>query len=101
MKKFGFIAALAIVMNGCAYSVHQYGATDFTGMRPGKKVVAEGSRHYFFAKTDNGFVESAYASLVSQCKNGIITGITSQYRTELSFLSFTEKLIIEGTCVTQ
>ncbi|NBW80788.1 hypothetical protein EBR21_03450 [bacterium] len=101
MKKFGVVVALSILTNACAYSVHQYGATDFTGIRPGKRIVAEGSRHYIFAKTDNEFVDKAYASLVSQCKNGMITGITNQYRTELSFLSFTEKLIIEGICVTQ
>lgn len=98
MRKFA-VFALAMLTNACAYSVHQYGATDFTGMKPGKRVVAEGSKNYFYAKTDNDFVDKAYKSLVSQCQNGLITGITSQYRTELSFLSFTEKMIIEGTCV--
>lgn len=91
----------AFTLTGCAYSVHQYGATDFTGMKPGKKIVAEGSQQYFFAKTDNNFVEKAYKKLINQCQNGTITGITTQYRTDLSFLSFTERLIIEGTCISQ
>jgi hypothetical protein len=85
---------------GCAYSIHQYGATDFTGMRQGKRVTAEGSESYILFKTDNNFVEQAYAKLIGQCADGYITGITTQYRTDLSFLSFTERLIIEGTCVT-
>lgn len=88
-------------MTGCAYSVHQYGSVDFTGMKPGKKVVVEGSHHYIFAKMDNRFVDKAYSALISECKEGMINGVTSQYRTELNFFSFTEKLIIEGTCVPQ
>lgn len=95
-----FLVLIALMSTGCAYSIHQYGATDFTGLRQGKRVTAEGTENYILFKTNNSFVEKAYANLIGQCADGYITGITTQYRTDLSFLSFTERLIIEGTCVT-
>lgn len=99
--KFYISLAAAFLSTGCAYSIHQYAATDFTGMKQGNRVVGEGSKHYILVKTDNEFVEKAYASLLSKCPTGRIAGITSHYRTDLSFLSFTERLILEGTCITE
>ncbi|MEY3903668.1 MAG: hypothetical protein RL189_2974 [Pseudomonadota bacterium] len=95
-----FLVLVALASTGCAYSIHQYGATDFTGLKQGKRVTAEGSESYILFKTNNSFVEQAYSKLIGQCADGYITGITTQYRTDLSFLSFTERLVIEGTCVT-
>lgn len=99
--KFYFALAAAFLSTGCAYSIHQYAATDFTGMKQGTRVVGEGSKQYILIKTDNQFVEKAYASLLSKCPSGRISGITSHYRTDLSFLSFTERLILEGTCINE
>lgn len=88
-------------LGGCAYSVHQYSAIDFSGMNDKKatKISATGEKKYVLIKTDNDFVDMAYSNLMEKCKNGAITGITTKYYTALSFLSFNEKLELEGYCI--
>ena len=95
---------LLLSLGGCAYSVHQYSALDFTGMtgmnlKNATKVSATGEKKYILIKTDNDFVDIAYANLMDKCKDGAITGITTKYLTALSFFSFDEKLELEGYCI--
>jgi hypothetical protein len=89
--------------SGCAYSIHQYNAGDFSvnvaALKNAKIVEAQGKKNYILAKFDTDFVDNAYQDLASKCPKGRITGVTSRYVTDLSFLSFTEKVELEGFCI--
>ena len=51
----------------------------------------------FAAQTD--YVDAAYRDLQSKCPKGRIQGITTQYSTSLSFFSWTNKILMQGLCV--
>ena len=86
----------------CAYSIHMVQATAFdsssTADQP-KEIEARASQFVvlsFVGQTD--YVDEAYAVLQSKCINGRIEGITSQFSTSLSFLSWTNKIVLKALC---
>ena len=93
-----------VMMNACAYSVHQIHTSDFEGAmseKAAKRVVAEAEQFVvlgFVAQTD--YVDEAYQQLLDSCV-GRITGIATKYSTDLGFLSWTNKVRMEGLCVSQ
>ena len=101
--KILLLLAVLLSATGCAYSIHQYNAGDFSEsvetLKKAKVVQAEGKKHYIFAKFDNDFVDQAYRDLAEQCPKGRITGVTSRYVSDLSFFSFTERVELEGFCI--
>ncbi|MEI6834549.1 MAG: hypothetical protein WCL28_11220, partial [bacterium] len=50
---------------------------------------------------DSSYVDKAYRELQEKCKNGRIQGITTQYSTSLGFFSWTNKILMQGTCVSR
>lgn len=100
MKSVLFLVFL-LNLTGCAYSIHQYAALDFSGLtgKNGTKISATGEKKYIIMKTDNDFVDLAYNNLMDKCKGGSISGITTKYYTALGFFSFDEKLELEGYCI--
>lgn len=99
--KMLLISILFLNLTGCAYSIHQYSALDFSGLKGKKatKISATGEKKYILVKTDNDFVNLAYNDLIEKCKKGSISGITTKYYTALGFFSFDEKLELEGYCI--
>ena len=87
---------------GCAYSVHQVHTSDFTpyrSIKSGKMVKSYAEQFVILGITDNtDYVDQAYASLKRRCKGGIVSGITTEYSTDLGFFSWTNKIHMQGLC---
>lgn len=97
-----FFLITVLILSGCAYSVHQVNAGDFSAVKSlkgAKKITAEGKRKYIIAKFDNDYVEDAYRRLTSQCKGGKITGVSAVHMTNLGFFSWDDAVIFEGYCI--
>jgi hypothetical protein len=61
------------------------------------KVVGEQFVVLWFA-FDTNYVNEAYTKLQAKCPDGRITSISSQLYTELGFMSWTNKLLLQGVC---
>lgn len=97
MKKFAFIAMCGII-SSCAHSIHQVHTSDFVKSSNGKVIQAKAEQFVILGFTkQTDYVDQAYASLLKQCP-GSISGITTQISTSLSFLSWTNKALIQGIC---
>lgn len=96
------LAAIFLLLQSCASSMHQVNAGEFKGygkLKRAKKVEVKHSQKYIIAKFDNKFVDDGYAKLSRACKGGKISGLTTTYYTDLSFFSFTENLVFKGYCL--
>jgi hypothetical protein len=51
----------------------------------------------FVGQTD--YVDQAKAQLMANCPGGAVTGITTQFSTSMGFLSWTNKILMQGLCV--
>ena len=91
-----------LTVGGCAHSVHLIHASDFEGVVPYEKaeqIVVETSQNVILGFAfDSDYVEQAYEKLLARC-SGKITGLTTKYSTALSFLSWNNRLRIEGSCI--
>lgn len=94
---------VAVAVSGCAHSIHQVHTSDFTpyaAIESGDMVKGYGDQFVFLGfvqQTD--YVNVAYEKLMQACPNGAITGITTQYSTSLGFLSWTNKVLMQGLCL--
>ena len=97
-----FTAMILIMMNACAYSVHHIHTSEFKDIvsaNESQQVVANTEQFVilgFVAQTD--YVDKAYQQLLDSCA-GRITGITTKYSTDLGFLSWTNRVRMEGLCL--
>ncbi|BDA79884.1 hypothetical protein LPTSP3_g28140 [Leptospira kobayashii] len=102
-KIFGFIFILAFGTVGCTYSIHQFHAGDTE--RPAKiesvkQIVAEAEQFTILGIVKNtDYVDEALHKLIAQCPNGMIQSIGSRFSTDLGFLSWTNRIRLEGSCV--
>ena len=99
------LLTLAITMiHACAYSVHQIHTSDFDGAvltKEVNRVVANTEQFVILGfVTETNYVDQAYQQLLKKCP-GRITGITTKYSTDLGFLSWTNRIRIEGLCIMQ
>lgn len=98
------IAMIFIMMNACAYSVHQIHTSDFADIvsaKESRRVVTNAEQFVilgFVGQTD--YVDQAYQKLLDSCA-GKITGITTKYSTDLGFMSWTNRVRMEGLCLSQ
>lgn len=88
----------------CAYSVHEVQVSDFTPYAPlekkGGEVIKSVGEQFvilWFA-FDTNYVNDAYQKLQQQCSHGEVTNISSQLYTELGFMSWKNKLQLQGVC---
>lgn len=99
-------AAAALVSSGCAHSLHQHhvadGGTGLTPQQLQRATVVEGRSEEFIILSFSGqtdYVEKAYQNLLARCPNGQIIGTHTTFETALSFLSYTNKVVMKGYCV--
>lgn len=99
--KYLFLLTIILVLS-CGYSLHQVHLSDAdlaTSMGKIKKIESEGKQFVFFGFAfDNNYVDKAYRELLDQCPDGEIIGITTRYSTSLGFLSWNNKLYVQGFC---
>lgn len=104
--RFFFLAGLiASGLGGCSYSIHNVHVSDFTPVNAGSpngegRVVKAQAEQFvvlgFVGQTD--YVTEAYRKIQSSCKGGEIRGLTTQHSTAHGFCSWTNKVLIQGTC---
>jgi hypothetical protein len=88
---------------GCAHSIHEVHTSDFipAPIESGKMVKAQSEQFVVLWFTqDTAYVDQAYQRLLQTCPNGYISGITTQYSTSLGFFSWTNKILMQGLCLT-
>ncbi len=103
MKKMTPVLILFIFMTGCAHSIHQVHISDFspgTPIESGEMIKASGEQFVILGFTQQTrYVDQAYQKLIQACPGGAVTGITTQLSTSLGFLSWTNKVLMQGLCV--
>ncbi len=100
------LTLILLLSSGCSYSLHQYQASDYgsenarKNLARARAVEATGEKHVILGLSgDTDYVEATYRDLQAKCRHGEIVGINSRYSTSLSFLSYTEKLHMQGLCL--
>ncbi|OQW50557.1 MAG: hypothetical protein A4S09_01835 [Proteobacteria bacterium SG_bin7] len=102
MRLATIFSVMALLLSGCTHSLHVNHVSDFspyTSYQGGKLVKSSAAQFVildFVTQTD--YVEEAYQKLMQQC-SGYIKGITTQYSTSHGFLSWTNKIQMQGICV--
>lgn len=97
------VGVLAAILGGCAHSIHEVHTSDFSPyarIEQGQMVKANAEQFVVLGFTsETEYVNRAYQTLMSQCPDGVVTGITTQLSTSLGFLSWTNKVLMQGLCV--
>jgi hypothetical protein len=87
----------------CMHSIHQVHVSDFDpygSFESGKIVKAKTEQFVIMGfVTESNYVDKAYRDLQAKCKDGRIQGITTQYITSLGFFSWTNKILMQGLCL--
>jgi hypothetical protein len=95
--------ASLLFLAACAHSVHEVQTSDFIPSAPiesGEMVKASTEQFVVLGFVgDTNYVDQAYQKLMASCPNGSISGITTQYSTSLGFLSWTNKILMQGLCL--
>ena len=95
-------AALALGAVGCSHSLHQTYVSDYgqgVNFSKAKKIEAQTEQFVVMGFVgQNNYVDQAYATLQSQCPQGEILGISTEYWTSHGFFSWTNKLRMHGYC---
>lgn len=101
MKKI--VLVLSLMLSACAHSIHEVHTSDFmpgTPVESGDMVKASTEQFVVLGFTgETNYVDQAYKKLMAACPNGVITGITTQYSTSMSFFSWTNKILMQGLCL--
>jgi hypothetical protein len=97
-----FLLAGFLLLSGCAYSIHDVYISDFGSyqkLEQGEIVKASAEQFAVMGFVyDTEYVNQARRKLVSQCPQGEISGISTQYSTSLGFFSWTNKILMQGLC---
>lgn len=92
-----------MLASGCSYALHQVHEGDIARIptsREFKRVKSQGEQKVvlgFVQQTD--FVNRAYRDLAKQCEGHEVEGIQTRYSTAHGFLSWTNKVVMQGYCV--
>jgi hypothetical protein len=66
----------------------------------GKMIEARSEQFTIMGFTmDTNYVEQARESLMNQCANGQIEGISTQFSTSHGFFSWRNKILMKGICI--
>ncbi len=94
--------AALLLLNGCAYSVHNVYVSGFEPYSPkseGKVVSAHTEQFVVLGFKDNtDYLETARDELEEQCPKGDIVGIVTEYQTALGFMSWRHHIYMKGLC---
>ena len=94
---------LAAQLTACAHSVHQVYVSDFIPHQKAKSGRIIHAHHEESSSmglmTDLDYVDLFLAEFMRKCPEGIISGITTEYATDLGFLSWANHLYLTGQCL--
>ena len=105
MKHFIIIASI-LLATGCAHSIHQVHVSGFKKLQEAAKAdkiseVEVLSEQYAFMgfRFNIDYVDDAYKKLLASCPSGNVSGISTQSSTSGHFMSWTNKILIKGSCI--
>ena len=105
LRSFLFCLLLVLVASACTHSIHLVHVSDFLPYAPGKRgrLVEARSEQFVILgfADDTNYVDRAYDRLQQKCRRGRIKGITTQFSTSHGFFSWTNKILMRGTCLTR
>ncbi|MEM7179331.1 MAG: hypothetical protein AAF518_00345 [Spirochaetota bacterium] len=100
-----YFLSLSLLLLACSSSVHQYNAGDrqFPGsLQEGKRIEASAEQLVIFHfSSDTNYVLQAVEKLNQQCPGGSIDGIVTRFSTAHGFLSWKNKIYLQGICLTK
>jgi hypothetical protein len=105
LKPCRVLVALALAaLSGCAHSVHQVYISSMdkdAAFNQGKWQTVETADFVVLGfQFNTDYVEKAYQQLEQQCK-GRIAQVTSEHLTSYKFLSYEQKLVLKGLCLSR
>lgn len=91
-----------LFLNACAHSLHEYEAQSVNQNNSGKIITSLGEQSTVMGFVqDTNYVNEAFDRLKRQCSQGRIEGINTRYSTSLGFFSWTNKVHMQGYCISQ
>ncbi len=94
---------LFLLTTACTHSVHVDQAGDFSPysrFEDGKMIQTEKEQLVVLGITqDTSYVNAAYNDLARQCPKGQVLGVNVRYSTSHGFFSWTNKILMQGICV--
>jgi hypothetical protein len=104
MKSAILLAIAAFALSACTHSIHVAHFSDFSptyaAYQKGQMITAETEQFVILGfVTETSYVEKAYRELAAQCAGGRIQGIETQYSTDHGFLSWTNRIYMQGLCL--
>jgi hypothetical protein len=104
VKRLLLLLSIQGFLGACTHSLHVAQISDFgpsyKAYQNGQLIESRAEQKTILGFVfETNFVDQAYASLQSQCPNGHIQGISSQFSTDHSFLSWTNRVDMKGLCV--
>lgn len=103
---FAAVLATAFVSMGCTHSVHQASVGSFEPAEPlppnvtATRVTAEGEQFVILSiASDTSHADDAYAKLLAACPDGQLVAVLARHSTDHNFLSYTNRLHLEATCL--
>jgi hypothetical protein len=100
LKALALLALAAAA--ACTHSVHLVHVSDFEGVavKQAKRIEARSEKFVILHFSgDVDYVDQAYRRLQDKCPKGRISGITTQHSTSHGFLSYTQKIVMQGLCI--
>lgn len=95
--------SIVTVLGGCVHSLHEVHVSDVSPdiTLNSSQIVSSQSEQWTFLGfvSDTTYVDQARLELLEKCPRGRIEGITTQYLTNLSFMSWTNTILMKGYCV--
>lgn len=100
---YRFLLTIAFIfLKACSSSVHQYNAGDVRSPLPAKsikKISAESEQFTILGFVfDTNYVTEAVDKLNEQCPDAWIQGIIIRYSTAHGFMSWKNRVYLEGYC---
>lgn len=97
---------VAFALGGCTHSVHQASVGGFEPAEPlpgrvaASRVAGESEQFVILGiASGTDFAEEAYDKLLASCADGQLVGVLAKHSTDHGFLSYTNRVRLEGTCL--
>ncbi len=102
MLKKMFLLVVLVALQGCAYSIHQQYISSMdrdVSYNKGKWVKAEAVQMVILGFAfESDYVNKGYRELEAQCP-GRLAQVTTEHLTAYKFLSYEQKVVLQGLCV--
>jgi hypothetical protein len=92
---------LITLVGGCTHSVHQYSVSATTPVQWDRvrPIVVQSEQQVILATSEYTMLDEAYRKLLASCPRGDVVNVRLKRWTDHGFLSWTQKLRLEGGCV--